>query len=149
MKKAGYAVTNYLCSHFKKSRQELFLIVKIKHLKTFRAVMTQAGDNPESLGCEICKPAIASILASLVNEFVMADQHHQLQDTNDKYLANIQRNGTYSVVPRIVAGEIVGSQLNESMSCLLTAICQKTPAKLKVIATVGEKYGLYTKITGG
>ncbi|GLB33513.1 putative BFD-like [2Fe-2S] binding domain containing protein [Lyophyllum shimeji] len=130
MKKAGHSVTNYLCAHFKKSRRELFLIAKVKKLTSFKEIMADVGENPGSLGCEVCKPAIASILASLHNEFVMSAKHHQNQDTNDKYLANIQRNGSYSVVPRISGGEI-------------------TPAKLKVIAAVGEKYGLYAKITGG
>ncbi|KAF8076090.1 nitrite reductase [Lyophyllum atratum] len=129
MKKAGHSVTNYLCAHFKKTRRELFLVVKIKKLTSFKEIMADVGENPSSIGCEVCKPAIASILASLHNEFVLSTKHHQNQDTNDKYLANIQRNGTYSVIPRIAGGEI-------------------TPAKLKVIATVGEKYGLYTKITG-
>lgn len=69
--------------------------------------MQEAGGNPKSIGCEICKPAVASILSSLYNEFIMAQTHHQNQDTNDKYLANIQRNGSYSVIPRIPAGEIV------------------------------------------
>ncbi|TFK74477.1 nitrite reductase [Pluteus cervinus] len=130
MKKAGHTITNYLCIHFKLSRQDLFMIVKVKKLKTFSEVMHEAGANPHAIGCEVCKPAIGSILASLHNEFILQAEHHQIQDTNDKYLANIQRNGTYSVVPRVPAGEI-------------------TPAKLRALGEVGEKYGLYTKITGG
>ncbi|KDR83434.1 hypothetical protein GALMADRAFT_235573 [Galerina marginata CBS 339.88] len=130
MRKAGHVVMNHICSHFKRSRQDLFMIVKIKKLTTFGDIMKGAGEIPTSIGCEICKPAVASILSSLHNEFVMTPVHHQNQDTNDKYLANIQRNGTYSVIPRVPAGEI-------------------TPAKLKALAVVAEKYGLYTKITGG
>lgn len=107
MKKAGHVIMNHVCPHFKKSRQDLFMIVKFKKLTTFQDIMREAGENPTSIGCEICKPAVASILSSLHNEFVMAPTHHQNQDTNDKYLANIQRNGTYSVVPRVTAGEIV------------------------------------------
>lgn len=107
MKRLGHTVLNYLCPHFKKSRQDLFMIVKIKKLTTFEDVMNEAGINPGSIGCEICKPAVASILSSLYNEFIMTQTHHQNQDTNDKYLANIQRNGTYSVIPRVPAGEIV------------------------------------------
>ena len=53
--------------------------------------------------------------------------HHQNQDTNDKFLANIQRNGTFSVVPRIAAGEV-------------------TPDGLIAIGRVAKKYGLYTKV---
>lgn len=81
------------------------------------------------MGCEVCKPAIASILASLWNEHILNPKLRPLQDTNDRYLANIQRGGLYSIVPRIPAGEV-------------------TPAKLGVIANVAKEYNLYTKITG-
>jgi nitrite reductase (NAD(P)H) len=108
MKKAGHTVSTHLCGHFKKNRRELFMVAKIKKLSSFQQIMAEAGENPESIGCEVCKPTVASILASLNNEFVMSSAHHQNQDTNDKYLANIQRNGTYSVIPRIAGGEIVG-----------------------------------------
>lgn len=111
MQKAGHVVTNHVCIHFKKSRQDLFTIVKVKKLKTFAEVMKEAGENPVAIGCEVCKPAVGSILASLHNEFILSSEHHQNQDTNDKFLANIQRNGTYSVVPRIPAGEIVSLML--------------------------------------
>jgi len=73
---------------------------------------------------------VASILASQYNEFVLKPDKAVLQDTNDYYLANMQKDGSYSVVPRIPGGEI-------------------TPEKLLVIGQVARKYGLYTKITGG
>ncbi|BGO91811.1 hypothetical protein NBRC10512_007608 [Rhodotorula toruloides] len=130
MKKAGNAVSNNLCVHFKMSRVDLFQVVKVKRLHDFRSIMRAAGSNPDSIGCELCKPAVASILASLYNDFVMKPRHHGLQDTNDRFLANIQRNGTFSVVPRIAGGEV-------------------TPEGLIVIGQVAKKYGLYTKITGG
>lgn len=95
-----------LCVHFKMSRVDLFQVVKVKRLHDFRSVMRAAGSNPDSIGCELCKPAVASILASLYNDFVMKPRHHGLQDTNDRFLANIQRNGTFSVVPRIAGGEV-------------------------------------------
>lgn len=91
--------------------------------------MKGAGKNPDSLGCELCKPAIGSILSSLFNPHVMDKGYNDLQDTNDKFLANIQRNGTFSVVPRIPGGEI-------------------TADKLIAIGSVAKKYGLYCKITG-
>jgi nitrite reductase (NADH) large subunit len=127
MKKAGKAVVKRLCEHFEYSRTELFAIVKAKELHTFGDVLEHAGSG---LGCEICKPAVASILASLWAEDVLEPEHQTLQDTNDRFLANLQRGGTYSVVPRVAGGEI-------------------TPEKLAVIARVADKYGLYTKITGG
>jgi nitrite reductase (NADH) large subunit len=125
MAAAGKKVTNVLCEHFPYSRQELFQIVKIKRFTTFDALIASHG---KGSGCEICKPAVASILASLWNENIM--EHTTLQDTNDRYLANIQRGGLYSVVPRVPGGEI-------------------TPEKLIVLGEVARKYGLYTKITGG
>jgi NAD(P)H-dependent nitrite reductase large subunit/NAD(P)H-dependent nitrite reductase small subunit len=127
LKKAGKAVVNHLCEHFKYSRTELFAIVKAKGLRTFREVVSQCGTGH---GCEICKPVITSILASLWNEDIMRPEHETLQDTNDRFLANMQRGGLYSVVPRVPGGEI-------------------TPEKLAVIAAVAKKYDLYTKITGG
>lgn len=127
MKRAGRAVVNHLCEHFAYSRTELFAIVKTRELRTFAAVLENCG---QGAGCEICKPAVTSILASLWNEDILAPEHQTLQDTNDRFLANMQRGGLYSVVPRVPGGEI-------------------TPQKLAVIADVAERFGLYTKITGG
>lgn len=130
MKALGSEVLNHLCPHFKHSRADLFNIITVRKLKEFSEVMKECGTNPESLGCEACKPTIGSILASLYNQHVMDKPLHGLQDTNDRYLGNIQRNGTYSVIPRVSAGEI-------------------TPEKLIIMGTVAKKYGLYCKITGG
>ncbi len=125
LKKAGKTVSTSLCEHFAFTRHELFDIVKVKGYRTFAELATGSG---KGQGCEVCKPAVASILASLWNENVM--DHTTLQDTNDRFLANIQRGGSYSVVPRVPGGEI-------------------TPDKLIVLGQVGKKYNLYTKITGG
>ncbi|HEX6961562.1 MAG TPA: nitrite reductase large subunit NirB [Lacipirellula sp.] len=127
LKKAGRAVVSHLCEHFAYSRTELFAIVKAKELRTFAAALNHCG---QGLGCEVCKPAVASILASLWSENILQPEHQTLQDTNDRFLANLQRGGSYSVVPRVPGGEI-------------------TPEKLAIIARVAKKYGLYTKITGG
>lgn len=127
MVKAGVALTSHLCEHFAFSRQELFEIVKIKEIKTFGELLASYGTGS---GCEVCKPTVASILASLWNETIINGDHHTLQDTNDRFLANMQRGGLYSVVPRVPGGEI-------------------TPDKLITLGRVGKKYGLYTKITGG
>ena len=123
----GVAVDNHLCEHFKYSRQQLFHLVRINELRTFDAVLDKHG---RGHGCDVCKPAVGSILASCWNEFVLAARTQPLQDTNDYFLANMQKDGTYSVVPRVPGGEI-------------------TPDKLIAIGTVARKYGLYTKITGG
>jgi nitrite reductase (NADH) large subunit len=123
----GVAVNNHLCEHFPYSRQALYHLVRIGEIKTFDALIARHGSGH---GCDICKPVAASILASCWNEFVLKKPHAKLQDTNDYYLANIQKNGTYSVVPRIPGGEI-------------------TPDKLLAIGRVAKKFNLYTKITGG
>lgn len=129
MKDSGEEVQNHLCPHFQHSRADIFYIAMVKKLESFDTIMAECG-TPGSLGCEVCKPAIGSILASLFNGHILDPGRKGLQDTNDKFLANIQRNGTFSVVPRVPGGEI-------------------TPKKLAVIASVAEKYNLYCKITGG
>jgi nitrite reductase (NADH) large subunit len=123
----GVAVTNHLCEHFPYSRQQLFHLIRVGQLKSFGDTLAKHG---RGLGCDICKPVVASILASCWNDFVLKRDQAVLQDTNDYFLANMQKDGTYSVVPRVPGGEI-------------------TPDKLIVIGTVAKKYGLYTKITGG
>ncbi|WP_207456521.1 nitrite reductase large subunit NirB [Herbiconiux sp. SYSU D00978] len=125
--KSGVEVSKALCEHFALSRAELFESVRILGLTSAEAIMSRFGTG---LGCDICKPVVASILASQTNGYILDDGQGVLQDTNDRALANMQKDGTYSVVPRIPGGEI-------------------TPAKLKVIAEVAERYDLYTKITGG
>ena len=127
MKKAGFAVKNNLCEHFEYSRQELYHLVRSQEIKTFEELIERHG---KGKGCEICKPAVGSMLASTWNDHILEKSHVGLQDTNDYFLANIQRDGTYSVVPRIPGGEI-------------------TPDKLIVLGEVARDFGLYTKITGG
>ncbi|KFY20612.1 hypothetical protein V491_03577 [Pseudogymnoascus sp. VKM F-3775] len=130
MKEMGQEVSNHLCPHIPYSRADLYNIVSVKQLKTFVDIMQAVGKVPDSLGCELCKPAIGSILASMYNRHILDKPVRDLQDTNDKFLANIQRNGTFSVVPRVAGGEI-------------------TPDRLITIGQVAKKYNLYCKITGG
>ncbi|MGW5722230.1 nitrite reductase large subunit NirB [Amycolatopsis sp. NPDC003865] len=124
---AGVEQSKALCEHFAQSRAELFEIVQATRISTFSELISRYGTGS---GCAVCKPAVASILATLGNGHVLGGEQMTLQDTNDRYLANLQRNGTYSVVPRIPGGEI-------------------TPDKLIVIGEVARDFGLYTKITGG
>ncbi len=123
----GVAVNNHLCEHFAYTRQELFHLIRVGSLKTFEDTLQKHG---RGRGCEVCKPTVGSILASLWNDYVLKSEHAPLQDTNDTFLANMQKDGTYSIVPRIPGGEI-------------------TADKLLVIGQVAKKYQLYTKITGG
>ncbi|TDD31312.1 nitrite reductase large subunit [Actinomadura sp. KC06] len=124
---AGIEVGTALCEHFAHSRAELFDIVRVRRITSFTRLIEEHGTGR---GCDICKPAVASILASLGNGHVLEGEQAALQDTNDHFLANLQRNGTYSVVPRVPGGEI-------------------TPAGLIAIGEVARDFGLYTKITGG
>jgi nitrite reductase (NADH) large subunit len=127
MKKLGMAVNNHVCEHFPYSRQELFHLIRVGKIATFADLLKQHG---KGLGCDVCKPLAASILASCWNDFVLKKEHAGLQDTNDYFLGNIQKDGTYSVVPRMAGGEV-------------------TADGLIAVGTVAKKYGLYTKITGG
>jgi nitrite reductase (NADH) large subunit len=127
MRKAGIEVKNHLCEHFPYSRQEIYHLVRVEKITTFGELLEKHGNGH---GCEICKPAAASIFASTWNEYILEQSHVSLQDTNDYYLANIQRDGTYSIVPRVPGGEI-------------------TPDKLIALGEVAKEFELYTKITGG
>ncbi|NDL71206.1 nitrite reductase large subunit NirB [Vreelandella alkaliphila] len=127
----GVEVDKSICEHFAHTRQELYDIVRVEGIKTFSELIEKHGNqDTHCLGCDICKPAVASILASCFNEPITDAAHVPLQDTNDTFMANMQKNGTYSVVPRIAGGEI-------------------TPDKLVVLGQVAQKYQLYTKVTGG
>lgn len=127
MKKRGMAVNNHLCEHFPYSRQEIFHLVKVEKIRTFEDLLARHG---KGLGCDICKPVAASVFASVFNDFVLGTSRAALQDSNDYFLGNIQKDGTYSVVPRMAGGEV-------------------TPDGLIAVGQVAKKYGLYTKITGG
>ncbi|ADZ93068.1 nitrite reductase large subunit NirB [Marinomonas mediterranea] len=123
----GIEVSTDICEHFAYTRQDLFNLIKVEGIKTFAELLDKHG---KGKGCDICKPAVGSILASVWNDYVLGKEHVALQDTNDRYLANMQKDGTYSVVPRIPGGEI-------------------TPDGLIAIGDVAKRYNLYTKITGG
>ncbi|HIO45407.1 MAG TPA: nitrite reductase large subunit, partial [Methylococcales bacterium] len=125
--KLGFEVNTDICEHFPHTRQDLYNLVMVDEIKTFDELLTSHG---RGRGCEVCRQAVGSILASYWNEYVLEKQHLGVQDTNDVYLANMQKDGTYSIVPRVTGGEI-------------------SPDMLIALGEVGKKYGLYTKITGG
>lgn len=131
----GVEADKGLCEHFSHSRAELYEIVRVKGITGFARLLEEHGravdgERPATDGCEVCKPTVASILASLGNGHILDGEQASLQDTNDHFLANLQRNGSYSIVPRIPGGEI-------------------TPEKLITIGEIARDFGLYTKITGG
>ena len=123
----GLEVNTDICEHFQFTRQDLFTIIQSTQIKTFSELLEKHGSGH---GCDICKPAVASIMASLWNEHVLESDLVPLQDTNDTFMANMQKDGTYSVVPRVPGGEIL-------------------PEQLIVLGQVAQKYSLYSKITGG
>ncbi|MDF2154546.1 nitrite reductase large subunit NirB [Vibrio sp. CAU 1672] len=124
--KSGIEVKNDVCEHFAYSRQELFHLIRIEEIKTFDELLAKYG---KGYGCEVCKPLVGSILASCWGEHILKPQLVKLHDTNDNFLGNIQKDGTYSVIPRMAGGEV-------------------TPQALGVLAAVAEEYNLYTKVTG-
>jgi nitrite reductase (NAD(P)H) len=69
MKSMGAKISKSLCIHFDYARAELMHIVRVRKLKTFEEIMNVCGNISDSIGCEVCKPAIASILSSLWNGF--------------------------------------------------------------------------------
>lgn len=130
---AGIETRRGLCEHFARyTRAELYEIVRVKGIGGFARLIDEHGsaEGPDADGCEICKPAVGSILASLSGGHILDGEQAALQDTNDHFLANLQRNGSYSVVPRIPGGEV-------------------TPEGLITIGEIARDFGLYTKITGG
>ena len=123
----GFEVNNDLCEHFTYTRQEIYSLIRVHGIRTFEALLEEHGHGH---GCEICKPTVASILASCWNDYVLKPELTPLQDSNDYYLGNIQKDGTYSVVPRVPGGEI-------------------TADKLIILGQIAKEFNLYTKITGG
>ncbi|HBC3579825.1 TPA: nitrite reductase large subunit [Vibrio parahaemolyticus] len=124
--KSGIEVKNDVCEHFAYSRQELFHLIRIEEIKTFDELLEKYG---KGYGCEVCKPLAGSILASCWGEHILKPQLVKLHDTNDNFLGNIQKDGTYSVIPRMAGGEV-------------------TPQALGALANVAVEYNLYTKVTG-
>ncbi|MGY2006524.1 nitrite reductase large subunit NirB [Nocardia gipuzkoensis] len=127
LEQSGVEMSKALCEHFEQSRAELFQIVQVTGIRTFSGLISKYG---KGAGCDICKPTVASILASTSSEHILDGEQAALQDTNDHFLANLQKNGTYSVVPRMPGGEVTAEQLI-------------------TIGEVAKEFGLYVKVTGG
>jgi len=127
LERQGVAVDKSLCEHFSYTRRELFDIIRVRQLAKFSQIIGELGQGG---GCDICKPVVASILSTQAPAHVLEGENAALQDTNDHVMANLQRNGTYSVVPRLPGGEV-------------------TPEGLIAIGEIARDFGLYTKVTGG
>ncbi len=128
LEKSGITVNTDICEHFGHTRRDLYNIVMVEDIKSFDELLEKHGNGGN--GCEICRQAVGSILASYWNEYILKKEHLSLQDTNDTFLANMQKDGTYSVVPRMTGGEV-------------------SPDGLIAIGQIAKKYKLYTKVTGG
>ncbi|EGX54960.1 nitrite/sulphite reductase large subunit [Streptomyces zinciresistens K42] len=133
----GVEVDKGLCGCFGQTREELYEIVLALRVTTYQDLLDRYGREGArgGDGCEVCKPAVGSIIASLAptigaSGYVLDGEQAALQDSNDHFLANLQRNGSYSVVPRIPGGEV-------------------TPEGLITLGEIARDFGLYTKITGG
>lgn len=131
LEKTGVAVSRALCEHFDVPRADLFELVQLGGQGTFSEIVAAFGTGR---GCNVCRPVVASILATLGaitgrRHSPVGRQLGALQDTNDHVMANIQKDGTYSVIPAMPAGEV-------------------TPEKLLVFAQVAKDYGLYVKVNG-
>ncbi|NOQ35281.1 MAG: nitrite reductase large subunit, partial [Methylococcaceae bacterium] len=127
LEKSGVEVDTSICEHFSHTRQDLYNLVMVEEIKTFDELLEKHG---QGRGCEVCRQAVGSILASYWNDYILEKNHLSQQDTNDTFLANMQKDGTYSVVPRMTGGEV-------------------SPEGLIAIGQIAKKYNLYTKVTGG
>jgi nitrite reductase (NADH) large subunit len=114
-----------LCSCVPFSYEQLREIVRGQQLKSVQEVLNVYGNRK---GCEVCKPALSYML-----DMIWCGDHDEDRSArfiNDRVHANIQKDGTFSVVPRMRGGVT-------------------TPAELRRIADVAEKYNVrMVKVTG-
>jgi nitrite reductase (NADH) large subunit len=117
-----------ICKCTTLSRDEVVAEIEEKGLTNVREVMNVLGWK-ESEGCSKCRPALNYYLGMIYQEQYKDDRDSRL--VNEKMHANIQKDGTYSVVPRMYGGVT-------------------TAEDLKKIAEVAEKYNApLVKLTGG
>ncbi|WP_342043725.1 nitrite reductase large subunit NirB [Bacillus sp. OTU2372] len=125
---AAAAQKTSICGCTTVSREELVAEIKEKGLTNVKEVMNVLDWN-NTEGCTKCRPAINYYLGMIHMDEYKDDRDSRL--VNEKMHANIQKDGTYSVVPRMYGGVT-------------------TAADLKKIAEVAEKYNVpLVKLTGG
>ncbi|MGW5400999.1 nitrite reductase large subunit NirB [Streptomyces sp. NPDC003952] len=128
---AGIEKPRGLCEHFTLTRAEIYEKIRTEHIRGFSELLESYGEGGE--GCAVCKPVVANVLGTLAPDLgighILAGEQAALQDSNDLFLANLQKDGTYSVIPRVAGGEITAEQVI-------------------ALGEVARDYGLYTKITG-
>ncbi|MFE4635962.1 nitrite reductase large subunit NirB [Streptomyces sp. NPDC056773] len=128
---AGIEKPRGLCEHFTLTRAEIYEKIRTERIRSFSELLESYGEGGE--GCAVCKPVVANVLGTLAPDLgighILAGEQAALQDSNDLFLANLQKDGTYSVIPRVAGGEISAEQVI-------------------ALGEVARDYGLYTKITG-
>jgi len=117
-----------ICGCTALGRDEVVEAIRQMHLTSSREVMNVLDwSNPE--GCSKCRPALNYYLG-----MAWPEEHEEERESrfvNERNHANIQKDGTYSVVPRMYGGVT-------------------TPQDLKKIAEIAEKYEVpLVKVTGG
>ncbi|ASA21268.1 nitrite reductase large subunit NirB [Paenibacillus donghaensis] len=125
---AAVTVKEGICGCTPLGRDEIVAEIKRMELKTVKEVMNVLEWVNEE-GCAKCRPSLNYYLGMLWPEEYIDEKESRF--TNERYHANIQKDGTYSVVPRIYGGVT-------------------SPADLKKIAEVAEKFDVpLVKFTGG
>ncbi|MFL5201682.1 MAG: nitrite reductase large subunit NirB [Microvirga sp.] len=126
--KFAKATVEPMCGCTDLGHDDVRRLIRTAELKSIPAVMQELGWKT-SCGCAKCRPAL--------NYYLLCDWPGEYEDDgrsrfiNERVHANIQKDGTYSVVPRMWGG--------------LT-----NPRELRAIADVAEKYSIPTvKVTGG
>lgn len=125
---AGESVEEGICGCTSLSRDEIVEQITRMGLKSVKETM-HVLEWRQQEGCSKCRPALNYYLGMLwPGEYT---DEKESRFTNERYHANIQKDGTYSVVPRIYGGVT-------------------SPGELKKIAEVAEKFDVpMVKITGG
>ncbi|MNS11800.1 Nitrite reductase [NAD(P)H] [compost metagenome] len=125
---ASVNVKEGICGCTTLGRDEITEAMKSMGLKSVKETMNVLGwGEPE--GCSKCRPALNYYLGMLWPDSYEDERESRI--TNERYHANIQKDGTYSVVPRIYGGVT-------------------SPSELKKIAEVAERYEVpLVKFTGG
>lgn len=116
----------YLCACAKQTREQLAAQIREHELEAVSEVSELCGTGRE---CGACKPALAYLVSEINHNRHREERHARF--INDRVHANIQNDGTFSVVPRMYGGVV-------------------TPEQLRRIADAAEKYNVrMVKVTGG
>jgi nitrite reductase (NADH) large subunit len=117
---------SYLCPCRKQTREQLAALVREQDVSSVSELSETCGAGRD---CGACKPGLAYLVSQVQENRHREERHARF--INDRVHANIQNDGTFSVVPRIRGGVT-------------------SPDELRRIADVAERHGVrMVKITGG